>query len=259
MHINVHHVAQQGFTRGANLYEQVRPSYPTEVIDFLKSLSDETPNVVVDIGAGTGKLTRLLGRLNANELIAIEPVAEMRGNLKNIPIITKIIDATAEKLPLDDHTVDILCCAEAFHWFATHSALAEFHRVLKPNGRLVLIWNSDRQTDKQWRLNIKKYIQSFRPPETINYRGMEWKKAFDDQKYFSTLEENQFKNFQKITRDLAIKRALSISFIAALPAEERTKVAEHIQEILNNAEEIRGMDEFDMEHISNVYWCSALP
>jgi len=148
MHINVHHVAQQGFTRGANLYEQVRPSYPTEVIDFLKSLSDETPNVVVDIGAGTGKLTRLLGRLNANELIAIEPVAEMRGNLKNIPIITKIIDATAEKLPLDDHTVDILCCAEAFHWFATHSALAEFHRVLKPNGHLVLIWNSDdRQTN----------------------------------------------------------------------------------------------------------------
>ena len=259
MHINVHHVAQQGFTRGANLYEQVRPSYPTEVIDFLKSLSDETPNVVVDIGAGTGKLTRLLGRLNANELIAIEPVAEMRGNLKNIPIITKIIDATAEKLPLDDHTVDILCCAEAFHWFATHSALAEFHRVLKPNGHLVLIWNSDRQTDKQWKLDIHAYVDSFRLPDTIGHVGMQWKKAFDDQKYFSTLENRQFNNFKKATRDVVVKLVLSVSYICTLPAEEQAKVAEHIREMLDNAEEIRGMDEFDMEHISNVYWCSALP
>jgi len=88
---------------------------------------------------------------------------------------------------------------------------------------------------------------------------MEWKTVFDDQKYFSSLEVKQFKNFQKITRDLGIKRVLSTSFIGALPPEEQAKVIEHIRQILDNAEEIRGINEFDIEHITNVYWCSALP
>ena len=251
--------AQKGFSHAADVYEQARPSYPTEVVDFIKSFLNETPDIVVDLGAGTGKLTRLLEPLNARELIAIEPVAEMREKLKNIPIVTKILDATAEQLPLDDHTVDMIICAQSFHWFATHSALAEFHRVLKPNGRLVLIWNSDDQTDKQWRIEIETYIQSFKPPGTNRYKAMEWKTVFDDQKYFSSLEVKQFKNFQKITRDLGIKRVLSTSFIGALPPEEQAKVIEHIRQILDNAEEIRGINEFDIEHITNIYWCSALP
>lgn len=249
--------AAQGFEKAATVYEQARPSYPNEVIDLIKTLH-EKPDVIIDLGAGTGKLTCLLGPLNARELIAIEPVSAMRENLKKIPFITKIIDGTAEHIPFEENSIDMILCGQAFHWFANHRALAELNRVLKPNGILVLIWNLGDTKGRPWAESISDYIDSFRSDETPRYITMEWKKAFENQNLFSSLQYNQFVNHHRVTRDLVIKRFLSISFIATLPCEQQMSIMEHVRNILNDVEEIRNLEEFDAEYLTDVYWCSPL-
>lgn len=254
---DVNTVAAQGFQQAATVYEEARPSYPSEAIDWIKSLCDK-PDIVIDLGAGTGKLTRLLGPLGARELVAVEPVQAMRENLKNIPIITKIIDGTAEHIPFDDHTVDMIICGQSFHWFANHRALAEFNRVLKSNGILVLLWNRADSLGKEWADNITRYIDSLNPDKAVRYKSMEWKKAFDDQKFFSTVQEKQFSHQQRVTRDLIIKRMLSTSFVAALPSEQKTKLVQDVEKMLDNVDEIRDAEEIDLTHLTDVYWCSPL-
>jgi ubiquinone/menaquinone biosynthesis C-methylase UbiE len=254
---DVHVVAAQGFEQAATVYEQARPTYPNEVIDLIKSLHNK-PDTIIDLGAGTGKLTRLLGPIGAREIIAIEPVLAMREKLKNIPIITKIIDGTAEHIPFEDNTIDIIICAQAFHWFANHRALAEINRVLKPNGFLILIWNSPDDSGNEWAENIKKYIESFKPHDTLSSEKLEWKNAFDNQNFFSSEQHKQFTHKQRVTRDLVMNLILSISFVAALPAEEKTKLIDEVRKMLDNTEEIRDVQEFDERLFTDVYWYSAL-
>ncbi|CAF3775320.1 unnamed protein product [Adineta steineri] len=254
---NMNAVAAEGFEKAAEVYEQARPTYPPDAIDFIKSLHDK-PNVIVDLGAGTGKLTRLLGSMGAQEIVAIEPVAAMRENLKKIPIITKIIDGTAEHIPFDDSSIDIIICAQSFHWFATHHALTELNRVLKSNGLLILIWNNSDNQGIEWADNITKYVDSFKPKDVSRYKSMEWKAVFDNQNLFSSLQQKQFSHKQRVTRDLVLNRILSTSFVAALSSEEQTKLVDNVKKMLNDIEEIRNVNEFDITHRTDVYWCSPL-
>src|SRR5690348_6170615 len=122
------HPAARGFDTSGERYDRGRPDYPDEAVDVLvRELG--SPRRVVDVGAGTGKLTRpLLAR--GLEVIAIEPAAAMRAVLT----ATEVYDASADALPLADASVDAVVAGQAFHWFATRQALAEFARVA--TGRL---------------------------------------------------------------------------------------------------------------------------
>lgn len=249
--------AAQGFEKAATIYDQARPSYPIEAIDYIKSLSNKL-NIIIDLGAGTGKLTRLLGSLNAEQIIAVEPVSNMRENLKKIPFITKVIDGTAEQIPFEDSTIDMILCGQSFHWFSTHSALQEIHRVLKPNGFLVIIANLAGNQNDQWAEKLSDYVDSFQSKDTPRYKTMEWKKVFDNQDLFSALEHRQFPYKHRATRDICVNRILSISFIAMLPSEEKEKLISEVHKMLDNIEEIRNLEEFDLNYLTDVYWCSAL-
>lgn len=250
-------VAANGFEQAASAYEQARPSYPEAAMEWIRTLCNN-PNTIVDLGAGTGKLTRLLGSFGAQEIIAIEPVFGMRETLQAIPIITQIIDGTAEHIPLADHTVDIVICAQAFHWFANHRALKEIHRVLKSTGVLVLIWNSSDHSGKDWVDQIAEIVSSFKPEEALRYKDMDWKTAFDNQTFFSEVHSKQFSNEQRMTRKLLIQRMLSTSFISALPADRKAKLIAEVETLLDQVEEIRNADEFTVEHRTDVYWCGPL-
>ena len=254
---DVNRVAANGFEQAAVAYEQSRPSYPNAGIEWIRTLC-HNPDTIVDLGAGTGKLTRLLGSFGAREIIAIEPVFGMRETLKAIPIITKIIDGTAEHIPLADHAVDLIICAQAFHWFANHRALKEIHRVLKPTGVLVLIWNTSDHSGKEWADDITKLVDSVKPEEAVRYKDMEWKNAFENQNFFSNVHSKQFHNQQRMTRNLMIQRMLSTSFIAALPSDRKTKLIDQVENMLDQVDEIRNIEEFDVEHLTDVYWCTPL-
>ena len=140
----VHPTAWAGFTRSAAAYERARPDYPAGALGWLAERLGLTAGAtVLDLAAGTGKLTRPL--LAAGfEVIAVEPVAEMRSAL---PAEATVLDGLAERIPLPAASVDAVTVAQAFHWFAGDAALAEIHRVLRPGAALGLIWNRRRMSD----------------------------------------------------------------------------------------------------------------
>ncbi|HLZ48302.1 MAG TPA: class I SAM-dependent methyltransferase, partial [Candidatus Limnocylindria bacterium] len=143
----LHDYVSRGFAPTTELYEKIRPDYPDAAVDLLvRELGIARGRIVVDVGAGTGKLTRLLTRTGAT-VIAVEPLAEMRGRLAETVPLAVPFDGTAERMALRDGSAHAITVAQAFHWFDGDRALAEFHRVLTPSGRLGLIWNvRDRRT-----------------------------------------------------------------------------------------------------------------
>lgn len=133
------------FSDRASDYVKYRPSYPAEAIDTLLSgLPAEV--TIADIGAGTGISSRLLGDRGFS-VIAIEPNQAMREAAEPHPNVT-YQQATAEHTELPNHSVDLVTCFQAFHWFEPEATLREFHRVLKPAGRVALVWNKRDDSDE---------------------------------------------------------------------------------------------------------------
>jgi SAM-dependent methyltransferase len=218
----IHDAAAVGFARGAEAYELGRPGYPAEALEPL-ALSPEL--TVLDLAAGTGKLTRPLAASGAR-VIAIEPVAEMRAAL---PASVEALGGTAEAIPLDDGSVDLVTVAQAFHWFDGDAALAEIHRVLRPGGRLALVWNR-RVEDAPLNLAVDAIVDPHRK-DTPTHRGEAWRAAFERTTLFGPLEEHVFANEQVLDGDGLEARIGSISFIAALPERERAGVLERAREL----------------------------
>jgi ubiquinone/menaquinone biosynthesis C-methylase UbiE len=132
----------QAFDRVPALYDRVRPDYPDEAVDWLvEKLGVGRESTVLDLAAGTGKLTKaLLARARAR-VLAVEPAGAMLDRLREVAPGAEAIEGTAETIPLPDASADAVTVAQAFHWFANDTALAEIHRVLRPGGCLALIWN----------------------------------------------------------------------------------------------------------------------
>jgi ubiquinone/menaquinone biosynthesis C-methylase UbiE len=138
------HDKGEGFTGRTGNYSRSRPDYPDEIIDHLvKDRVIGTGSLIADIGSGTGKLSRLFLK-HGFSVICVEPNPEMREQAKRdlmeFSNVT-INDATAENTGLPDHSVDIVVAGQAFHWFDPMAAGKEFLRILKPGGKVALIWN----------------------------------------------------------------------------------------------------------------------
>src|SRR4051794_1977829 len=128
----------RSFDRAADEYERTRPEYPDAVLELLP-LGDDAE--VLDLGAGTGKLTRVLAR-RYHRVVAVEPLDGMRAILARVVPEAEALAGRAEEIPLPDAEVDAVFAGQAFHWFANEDALAEIARVLRPGGLFCLVWNS---------------------------------------------------------------------------------------------------------------------
>ncbi len=223
----VHEAAAEGFARGAGAYERGRPSYPPEAVSWLAEQLGMAPGRrVLDLAAGTGKLTRLLVATGAS-LIAVEPVDEMRSALAEMAPGVDVRAGTAEAIPLPDASVDAVVVAQAFHWFASEQALAEIARVLTPTGRLGLVWNR-RDLREPLQAAISEIIEPHRG-STPSFLTGNWREAFQHTRLFIPAAEHQVPYEQSLTVDQLVDRVLSVSFIAALPPTIRDDVQSKIR------------------------------
>lgn len=233
----VHQSAQKGFSTQATAYTQGRPDYPEGLRTWLtESLAIGADSTVVDLGAGTGKFTRLLSAVTAN-ILAVEPVAQMREEfIKSLPALS-ILEGTAENIPCESHVADALTCAQAFHWFASEAALAEIHRVLKPAGQLGLIWNV-RDESVDWVAALTE-IMTPHEGDTPRFHNGKWREAFTG-RYFSEPQLSCFSYSHVGTAEEVIfKRVMSVSFIAALPAAENERVARQVRDLIERHPALR--------------------
>jgi SAM-dependent methyltransferase len=246
-------LASVGFGRAAGIYDRGRPDYPHDAADHLFRVLNITPqSYVVELGAGTGKFTTHLATSGA-QIIAVEPVANMRAKLTERLPTVQVVDGTAESIPLPDQSVDAIVAAQAFHWFGADLALVEIHRVLKPGGHLGLIWNV-RDESAPW---VHRLTEIIDPHEGTapRYRSMEWMSAFQSGNLFTPLETRAFDHLQRVTPEGLIDRVASISFIAALPEAERDAVLDQVRTLLQTEPALRGRDQIDLPYRTHAYWC----
>jgi SAM-dependent methyltransferase len=246
-------LASVGFGRAAGIYDRGRPDYPPDAVEHLVRVFNITPQSrAVELGAGTGKFTTHLAARGA-QIIAVEPVANMRAKLTERLPSVQVVDGTAESIPLPDQSIDAVFAAQAFHWFRADVALVEIHRVLKPGGRLGLIWNV-RDESAPW---VNRLTEIIDPHEGTapRYRTMEWRSAFKSGNLFTTLETRAFAHHQRVTPAGLIDRVASISFIAALPEAERDAVLDQVRTLLRSDPALCGVEQIDLPYRTHTYWC----
>lgn len=247
------HEAARGFEHAPKPYEIGRPASPPEAIErLIAELRIEDGTRVLDLAAGTGKLTRMLLPTGAF-IVAVEPVDGMRAALtRSLPEV-QALAGTAEAIPLPDGSVDAVTVGQAFHWFDGDAALAEIHRVLRPGGRLGLIWNvKDESVD--WIEKLGGIMESYRGDAPRVASGA-WKEAFDRTTLFTPLERARFSFVHEAEFAAVVARVTSVSFIAALPPAEFARVVDQVRTLLATHPETKGRSTFELPYRTGVYWC----
>lgn len=249
---SLHPAAQKGFSSVAELYQQVRPNYPQDVVTWLKQdLELNANSSVIDLGAGTGKFLPYLKQITPH-IIAIEPVTEMLEQLKIVHPDVQILQAKSDQIPLNSASVDAVLCAQSFHWFANIETLNEIHQILKPNGHLGLIWNQ-RNEHVDW---VKALTNVLSPigGDTPRYHSGQWKLVFENQFLFQLESTQVFSQVQTGTvENVVSKRFLSISFIAAMPEQEQLKLKQQFEQIVFEYTGKQAQDEIDFPYETYVY------
>lgn len=229
----------RSFGSVADSYDRGRPSYPPEAVAWLVG---DQPRTVLEVGAGTGKLTEVLVALG-HEVHATDPddamLARLRERLPDVP--TSV--ASAEELPAADGSYDVVVAGQAFHWFDHDRALAEIARALRPGGRLALVWN-ERDQRIPWVKRLGRIIgtqeQDTDPTEILVTSG-----------HFGFVEHGSFKHWQVIDRESVQDLVLSRSNVAVLDEEgRRAKLAE----VLDFYDDYgRGMDGMQLPYLASCF------
>jgi SAM-dependent methyltransferase len=252
----VHDVAASGFDAQADAYERARPSYPPDAVAwFVENLRIGPGARVVDLAAGTGKFTRLLLPFGS-DLVADEPVEGMARHLRATAPGVPLLSSTAEALPFARGSLDAVTVAQAFHWFDADAAFSELHRVIRPGGRVGLVWNArDRGVD--WVNQVWEIMDRIekRAPWREHDRWSE--SALGDHSGFGPLHEATFRHEQALSLDDVVTRVQSVSHVAVLSSDEQQRVLDEVRTLLASHPETRGRDVVAMPYQVDAYWCEA--
>ncbi|KAG2228374.1 hypothetical protein INT48_009342 [Thamnidium elegans] len=239
---------------------KARPSYPLESINFIRQLSKKAPETakILDLGAGTGIMTNLLSQNGYSSLTAVEPVDAMRAKI-NLPA-SNCLKGTSWSIPVDSESQDIVMLAQCFHWFDDIQSLKEIHRVLKPGGLLVLVWNMESKERSEWVAKLRPLYEAY-DGSAPQYRMGYWKNVFDTPEAKSTyqlpLQHKRFEFDSKVKRSDVWTRITSKSYIAVLDQIEQDKLQVKVEQVLNEYDDIPKNDDelFIYPADTDMYWC----
>jgi SAM-dependent methyltransferase len=251
----VHRAAVQGFGQASEAYELGRPGYPPKAVARLaRKLQLRPGRIVLDLAAGTGKLTALLVGTGA-KVVAVEPVDEMRGVLERALPDVAACRGSAEAIPLEANSVDAVTVGQAFHWFRGDQALTEIDRVLQPGGGLGLVWNV-RDTSISWVARLTEIIEPHRG-DAPAYRTGAWREAFERTDLFGPPGHAEMRHVHQLTPDGVVARIASVSFIAELPQADREGVLVEVRELLATDPATRGRDEVELPYRTEIFWTTS--
>jgi SAM-dependent methyltransferase len=247
-------------------YERGRPGWPPEVVEIGGLPPTAT---VLDLGAGTGKLTRLLVAA-FHRVIAVEPAEAMRRLLVTLCPDAEAVEGTGQEIPLPDGSVDAVFAAQAFHWFDDERALAEIARVLRPGGALVLMWNLPAGPTEPSIADVEKLLGEraaknfatdcckvqnelgYDPLDLGGPRSVlgDWRGVFAGAP-FEPLREERLPNTQTLDREGVVAFFASMGWIADLPDEERLSLVDEVRSLLD-------ADEYRRPWTTHLYWTRRL-
>jgi SAM-dependent methyltransferase len=228
------------FGRAAREYELGRPEWPAELIDQVVAGLELSPDArVLDLGAGTGKLTRALVPRFAR-VYAVEPDDAMRAVLEEVVPGAEALAGNAAETPLDDASVDAVFSAEAFHWFATRETLEEIARVLRPRGGLAIFWNiptdeMEPVLSEEAEAVIEAAFGRGGAPGLPRVLSGQWRRPFDGAP-FEQLAEAEVERDIVSDREGWIANLLSVSSIARQSEYDRAVFAERLRELCPEGE-----------------------
>ncbi len=248
----IHKKAAAGFSQAVEAYERGRPGYSEAALSFVQHQieaarergPDHHPDLksrVLDLAAGTGKFTEILFHQGLWDLVAVEPIEEMRAKLEaKLPDVPSFA-ATAERLPFLDGSFDAVTVAQAFHWFDYKPAVLEISRVLRPGGLLILVWNLREEAGNDWVSKLSAVLDRYEGG-VPRFKSMLWKNGFDQlPPRFLEVAQQGFPFEQVGDLELMRDRVASISFIAALGIAEHEKAMADMDAVFQSAMGADGM------------------
>jgi SAM-dependent methyltransferase len=231
----------------AEAYERGRPTYPVEAVRWMLG---EQPLTVLELGAGTGKLTRVVAELG-HDVQATDPDPAMLQVLERELPGVRTAEASAEDIPLADASVDAVIAAQAFHWFDLDRALPEIARVLRPGGRVCLVWNY-RDEKIPWVRRLGTLIGA----QDVKEQEADPAQALIFSERFGFVEDREFTHWQNVDRRSILDLVLSRSNVAVLDEQGRQA---KLAEVLALYDEYgRGMDGMQLPYVTRCYRADVL-
>ncbi|MFC4030482.1 class I SAM-dependent methyltransferase [Streptomyces polygonati] len=235
----------------AAAYAEHRPDYPEAAVRWALAPALSAPDAtldVLDLGAGTGKLTASLLALG-HRVTAVEPDAGMLSVLRGHAPGATALTGGAEDIPLPDASVDAVVVGQAFHWFDQPRALPEIARVLRPGGSLAALWNTD--DDRiDWIAELGRIAGS-----RVSFVDWNSERGIDAHPAYSPVEHADFPHRQRRTVDSLIATVATHSHILVLEPAEQAEVLGQVRELLRSRPETSGSGGFDLEIVTRAQRC----
>ena len=229
----------ESFGDAADAYERGRPSYPEAALAWLLPQDVRT---VVDLGAGTGKLTRLL-TARGLDVVAVEPSTQMREILAaSLPTSTQCVAGHAEDIPLADSSADVVLVAQAWHWFDTQLAVREIARILKPGGHLGLLWNV-RDERVEWVAELSRVIHEAAAPR-LNSENPTVGEPF------GPIERSDFEWEANLDPATLLDMVASRSYFITSPPQRQAATLEAVRNLLRDHPQLSHSEAIAMPYIT---------
>jgi SAM-dependent methyltransferase len=243
-------LGRRGFESGSETYERARPDYPVAAVECILGTTGITGDTrVLDLAAGTGKLTRQLWSRGAN-CVALEPSEAMRKVFRQVLPNVPLIAGTAESIPASKGSMEAVVVAQAFHWFDPPQSLAEIARVLRPEGWLALIWNERDESDPTMAelVRVSKWDRNQPYP-----MGKDFGKLLDRSRLFGPVERTRFRFVLSVDRQRFVEQVASRSYVRVMDGQDQQALLARVAELAEELEE-----PIAMPHITDLFCAQAL-